>query len=63
MSEAEYAGTFVNGAVLAFYERLGYTQDQVVSLGKRLIPMSSQRPCVCLQPPTQFLIGGSIAVP
>ena len=27
-----------NGAVLAFYERLGYTQDQVVSLGKRLIP-------------------------
>jgi ribosomal protein S18 acetylase RimI-like enzyme len=27
-----------NGAVLAFYERLGYTQDQVISLGKRLIP-------------------------
>jgi hypothetical protein len=27
-----------NAAVLAFYERLGYTQDPVVSLGKRLIP-------------------------
>jgi ribosomal protein S18 acetylase RimI-like enzyme len=26
-----------NAAVLAFYERLGYTQDQAVSLGKRLI--------------------------
>jgi ribosomal protein S18 acetylase RimI-like enzyme len=26
-----------NGAVLAFYERLGYVQDQAVSLGKRLI--------------------------
>jgi ribosomal protein S18 acetylase RimI-like enzyme len=26
-----------NGAVLAFYERLGYSQDQTVSLGKRLI--------------------------
>ena len=25
-----------NGAVLAFYERLGYLQDAVVSLGKRL---------------------------
>lgn len=27
-----------NAAVLAFYERLGYTQDQTISLGKRLIP-------------------------
>jgi ribosomal protein S18 acetylase RimI-like enzyme len=27
-----------NTAVLAFYERLGYTQDQAVCLGKRLIP-------------------------
>ena len=27
-----------NAAVLAFYERLGYAQDQMVSLGKRLIP-------------------------
>lgn len=27
-----------NAAVLAFYERLGYSQDQTVSLGKRLIP-------------------------
>lgn len=27
-----------NSAVLAFYERLGYAQDQAVSLGKRLIP-------------------------
>ena len=27
-----------NAAVLAFYERLGYAQDQTVSLGKRLIP-------------------------
>jgi ribosomal protein S18 acetylase RimI-like enzyme len=26
-----------NGAVLAFYERLGYEQDEAVSLGKRLI--------------------------
>jgi ribosomal protein S18 acetylase RimI-like enzyme len=29
-----------NAAVLAFYERLGYAQDQTVSLGKRLIPDS-----------------------
>ena len=27
-----------NDAVLAFYARLGYTEDAVVSLGKRLIP-------------------------
>ena len=27
-----------NAAVLAFYERLGYMQEQGVSLGKRLIP-------------------------
>jgi len=27
-----------NAAVLAFYERLGYTQDQTISLGKRIIP-------------------------
>jgi len=27
-----------NAAVLAFYARLGYTVDEVVSLGKRLIP-------------------------
>ena len=27
-----------NSAVLAFYRRLGYAQDEVVSLGKRLIP-------------------------
>lgn len=27
-----------NAAVLAFYNRLGYEQDSVVSLGKRLIP-------------------------
>lgn len=27
-----------NSAVLAFYERLGYAQDQTISLGKRLIP-------------------------
>lgn len=27
-----------NAAVLAFYARLGFTQDDVVSLGKRLIP-------------------------
>ena len=27
-----------NAAVLAFYERLGYIQDQAVSLGKRLVP-------------------------
>jgi ribosomal protein S18 acetylase RimI-like enzyme len=26
-----------NGEVLAFYERLGYRQDQAISLGKRLI--------------------------
>jgi ribosomal protein S18 acetylase RimI-like enzyme len=29
-----------NDAVLAFYARLGYTEDAVVSLGKRLIPDS-----------------------
>jgi ribosomal protein S18 acetylase RimI-like enzyme len=27
-----------NAAVLAFYERLGYAQDQTISLGKRIIP-------------------------
>lgn len=27
-----------NDAVLAFYDRLGYTRDATVSLGKRLIP-------------------------
>ena len=27
-----------NSAVLAFYRRLGYAQDEAVSLGKRLIP-------------------------
>ena len=27
-----------NEAVLAFYERLGYADDQTLSLGKRLIP-------------------------
>jgi ribosomal protein S18 acetylase RimI-like enzyme len=27
-----------NRDVIAFYERLGYTADEVVSLGKRLIP-------------------------
>ena len=27
-----------NAAVVAFYERLGYANDQTVSLGKRLIP-------------------------
>jgi ribosomal protein S18 acetylase RimI-like enzyme len=27
-----------NHAVLEFYKRIGYTQDDVVSLGKRLIP-------------------------
>lgn len=27
-----------NDAVLAFYDRLGYTRDAAVSLGKRLIP-------------------------
>jgi hypothetical protein len=27
-----------NSAVLAFHERLGYVQDEAVSLGKRLIP-------------------------
>ncbi|MBS3021243.1 Acetyltransferase YpeA [Comamonas sp. PE63] len=27
-----------NEAVLAFYERLGYTDDRTLSLGKRLIP-------------------------
>lgn len=27
-----------NDKVLAFYERLGYTADDVVSIGKRLIP-------------------------
>ena len=27
-----------NAAVLEFYSRLGYAQDEVVSLGKRLIP-------------------------
>lgn len=27
-----------NAAVLAFYARLGYAQDEAVSLGKRLIP-------------------------
>ncbi len=27
-----------NAAVLAFYERLGYGRDDVLSLGKRLIP-------------------------
>jgi len=31
-----------NAAVLAFYERLGYAQDEAVSLGKRLI--SDERP-------------------
>lgn len=30
-----------NTAVLAFYERLGYSRDQTVSLGKRLIPDDS----------------------
>jgi hypothetical protein len=27
-----------NAGVLAFYERIGYAQDDVVSLGRRLIP-------------------------
>jgi ribosomal protein S18 acetylase RimI-like enzyme len=27
-----------NAAVLAFYERLGYAQDQTIGLGKRIIP-------------------------
>ena len=27
-----------NAAVVAFYERLGYANDQTISLGKRLIP-------------------------
>jgi len=27
-----------NAAVIAFYERLGYAQDDVVSFGRRLIP-------------------------
>ena len=27
-----------NAAVMAFYERLGYVQDQAVSFGRRLIP-------------------------
>lgn len=27
-----------NAGVMAFYRRLGYTQDEVVSLGRRLIP-------------------------
>jgi ribosomal protein S18 acetylase RimI-like enzyme len=27
-----------NAQVLAFYESLGYRDDQVVSMGKRLIP-------------------------
>jgi ribosomal protein S18 acetylase RimI-like enzyme len=27
-----------NGSAKLFYERLGYTQDEAVSLGKRLIP-------------------------
>jgi ribosomal protein S18 acetylase RimI-like enzyme len=27
-----------NDQVLAFYESLGYRDDQVVSMGKRLIP-------------------------
>lgn len=31
-----------NEAVLAFYEKLGYTVDPVVSLGKRLIPDTPQ---------------------
>ncbi len=30
-----------NSAVLAFYQRLGYANDEVVSLGKRLIPDQS----------------------
>ena len=30
-----------NTAVLAFYQRLGYANDEVVSLGKRLIPDQS----------------------
>ncbi|MDR3453117.1 MAG: GNAT family N-acetyltransferase [Rhodoferax sp.] len=27
-----------NAGVIDFYRRLGYTQDEVVSLGRRLIP-------------------------
>lgn len=33
-----------NVEVIAFYERLGYTLDDVVSLGKRLIPDASANP-------------------
>ena len=30
----------VNAAVVAFYRKLGYAQDETISLGKRLIPDS-----------------------
>lgn len=33
-----------NTAVLAFYERLGYAQEQRISLGKRLIPDDQPAP-------------------